>query len=191
MRFKLLFPALLAALCAAPSPAQEQRSTLDLFLGYSWTHVSPANSYNLGTFSLNGGDVSVSYKFNRWLAVAGDFNMSAMGPHDSNIIGIQLHGTQTTYLFGPRVPLPQFGRFRPFGEALFGVAHATQPLYAAPSSQTYFAYALGGGFDYRLTDSIHLRPIQADYLRTNFAELNYSTQHQNDVRLLTGVVLRF
>ena len=55
----------------------------------------------------------------------------------------------------------------------------------------------GGGVDYRLTDRIAIKPIQVEYLMTQFdsAALGGSTKgfgnHQNDVRDSAGVVLRF
>lgn len=84
-------------------------------------------------------------------------------------------------LFGPRVSVP-VGKFRPFAEAEFGVGHVTTNGFG---SDTSWATALGGGLDYRI-----LRPLawrfQGDYVRTQFF-----SGHQNNVRLSTGIVIRF
>jgi hypothetical protein len=85
------------------------------------------------------------------------------------------------FLFGPRVSIPA-GRFRPFGEFLVGVAHANANSIGTDNS---FATAIGGGLDYRI-----LRPIawrfQGDYVRTSLFG-----RTQNNLRLSTGIVLRF
>lgn len=84
-------------------------------------------------------------------------------------------------LFGPRLSVP-VGKFRPFAEAEFGVGHVTTNGFG---SDTSWATALGGGLDYRI-----LRPLawrfQGDYVRTQFF-----SGHQNNVRLSTGIVIRF
>jgi len=48
---------------------------------------------------------------------------------------------------------------------------------------------VGGGFDYRLSRRLSLRPIQADYLFTHFP--NGTNDHQNNLRLTTGLAVRF
>jgi opacity protein-like surface antigen len=52
-------------------------------------------------------------------------------------------------------------------------------------SNTSFAYAFGGGLDYRIIRPIALR-VEGDYLRTQFFSTN-----QNNFRLGVGVVVRF
>jgi hypothetical protein len=56
--------------------------------------------------------------------------------------------------------------------------------------------SLGGGFDFRWSRRLSIRPIQADYLLTHFNEfetfqLNTSNSRQNNVRLSTGLVFHF
>jgi hypothetical protein len=84
-------------------------------------------------------------------------------------------------LFGPRFSA-SFGRFRPFGEFEFGVGHVRANGFAADTS---FATALGGGLDYRILGPIAWR-FQGDYVSTHLFGV-----HQNNVRLSTGVVIRF
>jgi opacity protein-like surface antigen len=64
-------------------------------------------------------------------------------------------------------------------------------MFDTSGKQTDFAYALGGGFDYRLTHHWALRPIQVEFLRTNFFELQDSKLTQNDFRASTAIVFRF
>ncbi|MGA1986586.1 MAG: hypothetical protein ABSG72_09975 [Candidatus Sulfotelmatobacter sp.] len=84
-------------------------------------------------------------------------------------------------LFGPRV-YASFGRFRPFAEAMFGVGHINANAAGSDSS---FSTALGGGLDYRIIRPVAWR-FQGDYVRTGFFGAT-----QDNVRLSTGIVLRF
>jgi len=87
----------------------------------------------------------------------------------------------TNVLFGPRV-YASVGRFRPFAEALFGAGHINAN---AAGSDTSFATALGGGLDYRIIRPVAWR-FQGDYVQTRF----FGTT-QNNLRLSTGIVIRF
>jgi hypothetical protein len=87
----------------------------------------------------------------------------------------------TNVLFGPRV-YASVGRFRPFAEALFGGSHVNAN---AAGSDTSFATALGGGIDYRIIRPVAWR-FQGDYVATRF----FGTT-QNNLRLSTGIVIRF
>jgi opacity protein-like surface antigen len=178
----------LLTFCAAVKAQDAPR--IDLSLAYSYVHVSASPTTGLGTQSLHGGELSVSYRVKPWLRVVGDFGLAAAGYRTSDIIGISLRGTQSTYLIGPRF-VYTLGRFTPFAQGLFGVAHANAGMFDTPSKQTDFAYAIGGGFDYRLTRHFALRPIQLEYLRTNFFELQNSKLTQKDLRASTGIVFRF
>jgi hypothetical protein len=66
---------------------------------------------------------------------------------------------------------------------MIGAAHVN--VNDGGGSDTSFATALGGGIDYKI-----LRPLawrfQGDYIQTRF----FSTT-QNNLRLSTGIVLRF
>jgi len=169
----------------------KQPKTLDLYLGYSFTRVSPSSSSGLGSFPLQGGEASVSYKITTWITGVADFGLSATKARNSNIVGIQINGTETTYLFGPRLTLPHAKRFTPFAEALVGFARANHALYDTSSSQTSWAWAAGGGLEVRLNGNFSLRPIELDYLQTHFSEMRNGPQFQNDVRATTGFVLHF
>jgi hypothetical protein len=90
--------------------------------------------------------------------------------------------TEYNFLFGPRVAVPA-GKFRPFAQALFGGTHVT--LNHDVGSDSAFATAIGGGLDYRLIRRIAWR-FQGDYVQTRL----FGTT-QNNVRISTGIVLRF
>jgi hypothetical protein len=92
-------------------------------------------------------------------------------------------GTLFTYLFGPKIAI-RTGRFTPFGQFLFGGAHAD-----VGGGLNAFAWAGGVGLDVNLTHLIGVRLAQVEYLRTDFTD--GITNHQNNLRVSAGVVLRF
>jgi opacity protein-like surface antigen len=88
-----------------------------------------------------------------------------------------------TVAVGPRVSV-SVGRFTPFAHALFGGAHINDSG-AASNSDTSFATAIGGGLDYKFIKGVAWR-FQGDALHTHFFGAG-----QNNLRLSTGLVLRF
>jgi outer membrane protein OmpA-like peptidoglycan-associated protein len=97
----------------------------------------------------------------------------------------------TTYLLGPRLNLRKFDYFIPYAEFLLGGAHAGPPMTGA-ASQSSFALAAGGGVDIALTRNFVWRFAEIDYLMTNFTGPSLGGNgHQNNLRLGTGIVLRF
>jgi opacity protein-like surface antigen len=175
-----------ASLFAVTAQAQEsERDRVEVFAGYSYVRANPATAGTKG-FSLNGGSASIGYNINNWLSGVADFG----GYNDSNILGSGVNGTLATYLFGPRVSYRRFSRVTPFGEVLFGGAHFGSNVFSA-NSQNAFAMSLGGGLDYRVSSHLAVRAAKVDYLLTRFAEPTISTQNQNNLRVSTGIVLRF
>lgn len=84
-------------------------------------------------------------------------------------------------LFGPRVGIP-IGKFRPFAEFEVGVGHVNTNGFG---SNTSFATAIGGGLDYKIFRPLAWR-FEGDYIHTSFFN-----NGQNNLRLSTGIVLRF
>ena len=74
-----------------------------------------------------------------------------------------------TALAGPKVSF-RFGRFRPYGEGLVGIGHAsyvvTSALPAVRTAQTFgFAYGVAAGLDLRLTHHFTWRVAQGNFTR--------------------------
>jgi opacity protein-like surface antigen len=131
---------------------------------------------------MNGGSGSVAFNFNRWLSGVADFG----GYHN------RADGTISTFLMGPRISFNREGRITPFGQALLGGAHAGNTYLARGASQTAFSTAVGGGLDWRFTNHIRIRAAEVDYLLTHFTEVvGVNTRVQNNLRVSTGVVVRF
>lgn len=186
MKLKLVV-SLLAVLTFFGVAAQAQDTPkVDVFAGYSFVRENPSTA-GVSSFSLNGGSASIAYNHNSWLSGVADFG----GYHNGNILNTGVAGTLSTYLFGPRVSYRHYERLTPFGEVLFGVAHASGSIAGSSSSDNSFAMTIGGGVDYRLTDRWAIRPVKVDYLMTRFPETTSSGQTQNNLRVSTGIVFRF
>jgi opacity protein-like surface antigen len=159
---------------------------VDIFAGYSYVRENPSTS-GANSFGLHGGSASIAYNAKSWLSGVADFGAY----HNGNILSTGTDGTLSTYLFGPRVSFRRFERIRPFGEVLFGVAHAGASIAGTSGSDNALAMSFGGGLDYKLTDRFAIRPIKVDYLMTRFSEMGTGNQTQNNLRVSTGIVFRF
>ncbi|HET9995517.1 MAG TPA: outer membrane beta-barrel protein [Candidatus Acidoferrum sp.] len=173
---------------AIAANAQESAPKFDVFAGYSYLQANPAVN-GVNSFHLHGGSASIAYNHNSWLSGVADFG----GYNNGNVLGTGASGTLSTYLFGPRVSYRRLRlrKITPFGQVLFGVAHANASSFGTAASQNAFAMTAGGGVDYKLSDHFSIRPVQAEYLLTRFGVGTKGTQSQNNVRLSTGFVFRF
>ena len=184
MKLKLLVSLLtVLSLFGATAHAQDTPK-FDIFAGYSYLRLNPRTA-GVSSFNLNGGSASIAYNAKSWLSGVADFG----GYNNGNILNTGINGTLSTYLFGPRVSYRHFGRITPFGEVLFGVAHASSA--GTSGSDNALAMTLGGGLDYKWSDRFAIRPVKLDYLMTRFSETGTSNQTQNNLRVSTGIVFRF
>jgi len=173
-------------LTAAAASAQEIGTPqYEVGVDYSGVHINSANYARHGTG--NGGSGYFAYNINNMISLVGDF-----GGYANTRTGIDEKAM--TYLFGPRFTW-RHGRLNPYVQFLFGGAYAwDNPTHLTANS---FATAAGGGLDYTLTHHIALKPIQVEYLMTQFrsTELGGATagfgDHQNDIRYSAGVVFLF
>jgi hypothetical protein len=77
---------------------------------------------------------------------------------------------------------------------LLGLAHSSGTLVQGPNpgaanAGAAFAGCFGGGLDLRATPRFSVRLVEADDLLTTFD--NGDNNHQNNLRISAGVVLRF
>jgi len=160
---------------------------VEVGMEYSWLHVNSAN-YDFQRTG-NGGSGYLEYNVNKLIGLVGDF-----GGYANTRTGI--NDKVLTYLFGPRFTW-RHSRINPYVQFLFGGAYAWAGPVDSSQKQNAFATAAGGGLDINLTTHVSLKPIQVEYLTTQFdsAQLGGSTQafgdHQNDVRYSAGVVFKF
>jgi opacity protein-like surface antigen len=175
--------------------ANAQIPSGNVFLGFSYerSNSSAFNGSNLvATVSnpnLHGWEASFEGKIVPFVGIVGDVGghygsqsfteLTPNGPQNINVTG-----HEQEYLVGPRLSIP-VGKITPFGEVFVGVAHIHTGGTLPNPSNTSFAYAVGGGLDYRVFGPIALR-AEGDYLRTKFF-----SSTQNNLRLSAGVVFRF
>ena len=157
----------------------------NVFFGYSYYNTDLSSIDRANT---NGWELSVEGKVLPWVGIVADFD-SHYGSQNfptacplGGVCTFNASVTEHNFLFGPRVSA-SVGKIRPFAEALFGGAHVA--LDNGGGSDTSFVTALGGGIDYKIIRPVAWR-LQGDYVQTRFFGAT-----QNNVRLSTGIVLRF
>lgn len=193
MKFSNLVRLLLfLAVSCVTACAQESSSLYDASIGASYVHARSSATSGLGTQSLYGGELSLSRRVMRpWLRIVGDAGYNYSGYRSSDIVGLNVGGSQLTFLVGPRLSFP-VGRLTPFAQALFGVGHASAGLYYTTTSQWAFAWTAGAGFDYRLSHHFSWRAVQLEFMRTNYSEYGYPGQlQQNNIRASSSIVFHF
>jgi outer membrane immunogenic protein len=176
---------------AQSTPANRDRFRPEVALGYNYAH-SNAPVGDCGCFSLNGGNVSVAVPLSyAHLSIVGDVAAARAGSVSNT--GLDL--TLSTYTAGLRYSVPRTRLpLQPFGELLVGLAHSSGSLVEANATSdsnkgAAFASLIGGGIDLRATRRFSIRLIEANYLVTTFD--NGSNNHQNNLRISTGLVIRF
>jgi peptidoglycan-associated lipoprotein len=175
--------------CAVSRHAPAQSGPrIDVGLNYNYVR-SNAPAGGCGCFSLNGGSGWVSFNFTRSLALVGEI----ASQHVSNVSSTGADLTLTSYLAGPRYTWTRPYRLAPFAQFLVGGAHAGGALAPGssglPGSANAIAMIAGGGLDIGLTRHIAVRAFEADYYLTRFD--NGVNDHQNNLRIAAGVVIRF
>jgi hypothetical protein len=189
------FSALTFGLCAGIAGAQVPTSG-NVYFGYAYTNtnLAPFNTYvapNRG--GLNGWQGTLEGKLFPLLGIVADLTgqygsldvgeicpVVPVGLGGGGCTTFNLSTHEYNAMFGPRVGTT-IGKFRPFGEFEIGVGHVS----AGSESNTSFATALGGGLDCKIFHAVAWR-VEADYVHTRFFSAG-----QNNVRISTGIVLRF
>jgi outer membrane protein OmpA-like peptidoglycan-associated protein len=178
---------------------------VELFLGYSYLRAVPTMADGNRLVWMNGGSTSIALNFNRHLGLVADFGaytnsqIRFTGGYTSTVDVNNSNVAALTYLIGPRLSFRRNEKITPFVQALFGGVHANQVTLTDCTfsctllpSQDAFAMTAGGGLDLRVRHHIAIRIIQAEYLMTRFASYTTgATAMQNDMRLSSGLVLRF
>ena len=165
--------------------ANAQSHSLDAGVTYTFVRTNLLPGCNC--FITNGGSGEVQFGLSSHFDLLGDVTVT----HRGGVISNQYDLTQTIFAAGIRY-FPETGRsrVRPFGDLLFGGAHAGGSL--SPSStghggSTTFAFQTGGGVQYPIGRRWTLVPLQADYILTTFG--NGADNRQNDLRLSVGILL--
>jgi outer membrane immunogenic protein len=173
----------------APRRAAAQRgSRVEVGVDYNYVRTN-APAGDCGCFAMNGGSGWLAFNFSHSLGIVGEI----ASQHASNISSTGADLTLTSYLAGPRYTWGRSHHFAPFAQVLLGGAHASGSLAPGsselPGSANSFGMIAGGGLDIGLTRHIAVRAFEADYYLTRFD--NGTNDHQNNLRIAAGVILRF
>jgi opacity protein-like surface antigen len=180
-------------LCAANAAAQStiitgRAKSVDVSLGYSYLSHPQSSSNRLG---FNGLDVSATIGLFPRFSIRGDLGYG-LAP---NALGTPSHSGVLTYLAGPVFYPTTQRKIDTYVQALFGGARVSGPIPVnggifIGGYATGFAWAVGGGIDYRVTNSIALR-TGVDYVRTTYFDPTLAMQGQNNFRATAAVVYLF
>jgi len=190
LAFAAVFTGSTAALAQSASTPMNKPHA-EIALDYSYLR-SNAPVGDCGCFNLNGGSTTFAWLFGqRNFALVGDVTVA----HANAITQGEYGLTLSTFTAGGRYA-PRLGHsaLRPFGQVLAGVAHSSGSLVEGPNSAASnagaaFAANAGGGMDMRVSRHFSIRLAEVDYLVTTFK--NGVNDHQNNLRVSTGVVLHF
>jgi len=171
---------------------------------YSYFRFNPGLPSYFNSQNLNGGGGQGTYFFMPNIGLAADLqgygSYTQCTKPTAPIAGCA-SGNLFTYMFGPQLKA-RMGKLEPFGEVLLGGAHSN--LYAnacskisglcaskSPSNNA-FAFEVGGGVDFAVTEKIAIRIVDADYVLTRFGN-NFTggNNSQSNFRFQTGVQFRF
>ena len=199
MQIKLNLPLFLLVAAAAlsvqaqtsPTPGPKPRRAPALELTYDYIH-SNGPPHNCDCFAFQGGGIAYTRPIG---STHFDFIGKLGVGHTSGIGANVLSGTLVTYTAGARYyPRLRSTRLQPYGEMQLGAAHAGGNLFDAPNpagsnAHSAFAGSVGGGLNLALTKRFALKLADVQYLATTFA--NGDNNHQNNLRVSAGLVLRF
>src|ERR1700722_15931473 len=194
--FAVLLTIDVASLCPASAhaqaaPATESTARPEVALGYTYLR-SNAPQGGCGCFNLRGRNPPFAWPLaSGKFALAGDVTIAHAGTVSSS--GNNL--TLSTFTAGVRYLPPMKSRnIQPFGQVLAGLAHSSGTLVqganpGAANAGAAFAGDFGGGLDLRVNPRFSIRLVEADYLLTTFD--NGTNNHQNNLRISAGLVIRF
>jgi len=171
----------------SPIPAARGR-TVDASLGYSY--LSRGESYSSRT-GLSGADANLTIGLHPRLAIKADLGYARA----SNVGGSGRHSDVLSYLGGPVFYPAVHRRLVTYVHGLAGAARVTGPILLNGGSidgawVNRFAWAVGGGVEYWISDSMAFR-TGADYLRTSYFEAPAMIKGQNNIRTTIAVVYFF
>jgi len=185
----ILLIALVSISAATPllTAQDSDKQKVELAVGYTYLHTN-APPGGCGCFSMNGADAELGYSFTKhWTGVL-DFGWDYNGNVNSSGADLLL----TNAMAGVRYRVLTKSRWKPFAEIEAGNSNAQgglSPAKLGVGRANVFALAAGGGLDLPLSRHLAWRVADVDYLATLFS--NVDNNHQNNLRVSTGIVMRF
>jgi len=179
---------------ASPAHSQEGPVTAGIApvmeggVGFSYTQ---GNVPSEGQLALNGVQAVLNADLQRHFGVKLDvgysrsFDAFSTG-HNADLL---------TYMAGPVFYPVRTRKMHVYTELLAGAARQTGVNFESSGQMVLgyaneFAWAGGGGFQYRLTRSFSVR-VGADYLRTAFFNSNVTVQSQSNIRSSISLIYTF
>lgn len=192
----LILLSILSAISIAPAALSQARTAdeparPELALDYTYLR-SNAPPGGCTCFGLNGGSATFAWPIGTsHFAIVGDLDVA----HAGSVTASGYDLTVTSFTAGARYRF-RFHRspLEPFGQIMVGAAHTSGSLVQGTSPSVSnaggaFAANVGGGLDLSLQRHLALRLVDAEYLVTTFD--NGVNDHQNNLRLGAGLILRF
>lgn len=183
---------------------------VELAGGYSYVNFHPGLSV-ITSQNMNGGGGSFVYNVSKLFGIKADFQGYAVGTGWTQKLinaGYPVTGSASgnlfTYMFGPQFK-KHSGKFQPFAEGLFGAGHSNGyasvlrcisgndatscNLSSGHGNNNAFAMEWGGGLDIALNSKVQIRPVEVDYLYTNFSSnhVAHIANSQNSFKYFAGV----
>jgi len=157
-------------------------------IGYSYSDMSLPSA---SRFGLSGAEVSANAEFTRRFGVKLALDYS----RGFNMFGTGHHADVLSYMGGPVLCPIRRKKLSLQIELLAGAARETGVNFATSGKAVLgfanqFAWAAGGGIEYRLAPSFCLH-VGADYLHTSFFNPDTVVQGQNNIRSVVSVVYTF
>ena len=162
--------------------------SMEAGIGYSYLNVDVPSQTRI---AMNGVEASFTADFHRRFGIKFDLGYDLA----SNVFDTNHHADLFTYMAGPVFYPIRQRKFSVYTQFLFGGARESGVNFDA-NGQTAtgwvnrFAWAAGGGVQYRLTPSFSVR-LGADYLRTSFFNSNLAIQGQSNLRTAASLVYTF
>jgi len=156
--------------------------------GYTYLALDTPSQQRVG---LSGVDANGFLDFNSRWGMMVDSSYARAG----NVLGTRHSGNVLSFLIGPVFYPLDYGNTRIFVHTLAGVSlvNSAVPVkgtYYLGGTVTRFSYAVGGGIERTVAGPLAIR-VGADYLRTTFADSTAEMRFQNNLRFVTGFVIRF
>ncbi|MFZ0561129.1 MAG: hypothetical protein WBX02_10475 [Terriglobales bacterium] len=159
------------------------QSRLEVFGGYQYLHIGGSDGVSGQGF--NGWDAAVTGYFNKFVGVTGDFS----GAYKT-LDGVSAH--VYSYSGGPVVAFRE-GKVNPFAHFLVGGETTGASADGVTVSTNGFTMMFGGGVDVKVAHDISYRVADVDWVYYHFGGVDGgpSSSQSNNVRITTGIVLRF
>jgi len=160
-----------------------QTSALDVGMNYAYVRAN-APPAACGCFSMNGGGGNLVVNMRHGLSLVADLQAT----HANNLNGTTQSITVFDYLFGPRYSYRSGSRFTPYAQVLLGGSNELS-TYAFVRNSQAFAVSGGGGVSRVLNRRLAWNIVEVDYIYSRLP--NAVNDHQNDLRVTTGLAFRF